>query len=99
LNIPHLEFTNSLTVVNCNGLKDLSFPELSTIGGSILLTNNTQLSAISDNAFPKLTNIAGSFMAAGSIKRITLPSLQSVRGSFLFHTTASLECEELRAKL
>merc|ERR1712000_594297 len=59
-------------------LNNLSFPELTTIGGGFLVANNTELEAV--DQFPKLKTIAGALDFRGVFENVTFPALGDVRG-------------------
>jgi hypothetical protein len=61
---PNLTSTgNDLAFVSCGMLTNLSFPQLTTIGGGFLIANNSQLETI--DQFPQLKTVAGALNFAG----------------------------------
>lgn len=69
---------NDIAFVSCGNLKNLSFPQLTTIGGGFQIANNSQLEVV--NGFPKLKTIAGALDFRGVFENVTFPSLSDVRG-------------------
>jgi len=65
---PNLTETgNDIAFVSCGSLNNLSFPELTTIGGGFLVANNTELEAV--DQFPKLKTIAGALDFRGVFEK------------------------------
>jgi hypothetical protein len=61
---PNLTRTgNDVAFVSCDKLSNLSFPQLTTIGGGFLVANNSELEVV--DQFPKLKTIAGALDFAG----------------------------------
>ena len=56
----------------------MSFPQLTTIGGTFLIANDTQLANIS--GFNNVATIGGSIDWTGSFDTASLPSISDVRG-------------------
>lgn len=71
------DVSGTLTVAGNNKLEKLSVPELQSLGGALLVANNTRLDTV--EAFPKLEQVDGSVDLTGSFRHIDLPKLQNVR--------------------
>lgn len=85
------EVGGSFSFAKCPQLSKISSPKLKEVGGTFLLANNTNLAAV--EGFPKLTKVGGSVDFSGKFKKVTLPSLDDVRGSFNLQTTEKLDCD------
>jgi hypothetical protein len=69
---------SSLSFVNCSSLDNLTFPSLTTIGGTFLIANNTALKDV--GGFDKVDTIGGSIDWTGTFDNASLPSISDVRG-------------------
>lgn len=56
--------TGDLDFVSNNNLKNVSFPQLTSIGGALLIANNTELDDV--NGFPKLKTVFGAIKLRGN---------------------------------
>lgn len=76
---PNLTETGSdIAFVSCANLNNISFPELTIIGGGFLVANNSELTEV--NGFPQLKTIAGALDFAGVMEEVKMPKLGDVRG-------------------
>ena len=78
---------SSLSFVNCTSLTNMSFPQLTSIGGTFLIANNTQLSTI--GGFDQVTTIGGSIDWTGSFNNASLPAINDVRGGVNVQSSSS----------
>ncbi|KAG4301336.1 hypothetical protein PCK1_002262 [Pneumocystis canis] len=80
----------SLSIYNNSELDSLSFPSLTSIGGTFLLRNNGKLTAI--HGFPNVSSIGGSLSWSGPLVNISLPSISDIKGTVLIESSSSLTC-------
>ena len=78
---PNLTETGqSLVFAGCSSLTNLSFPQLTTIGGGFLVANNTELTTI--NGFQKLKTVGGAIDFLGVFEKYDsltpLPTLTDI---------------------
>ncbi|KAH8893508.1 hypothetical protein GQ53DRAFT_645091, partial [Thozetella sp. PMI_491] len=96
---PNLTSTKSgdISFVGNEALTNISFPVLTSIGGGLLIANNTNLSAI--DGFSKLKAIGGAVKLRGSFSDIEFPALGDVKGAFDASSTANINssCKTLEA--
>lgn len=71
-------------------LTNISFPQLETIGGDLLIVNNTELDNI--DGFPELATVGGAVVLGGDFSNASLPALDDVRGSLRIQTSAQFDC-------
>lgn len=64
-NLTHTE-SGDISFVGNGKLDNLTFPKLTSIGGGLLIANNTELSKI--DAFPQLESVGGAIKLRGSFK-------------------------------
>lgn len=83
---------NSLTIGRNSDLEEIEFPELTSLGGALVIFDNDGLSSFS--GFPELTRVGGSVSMNGSFDNGTFESLNSVSGGFNLRSTGDLTCEE-----
>jgi hypothetical protein len=95
---PNLTKTQSgdISFVGNANLKNISLPRLTTIGGGLLIANNTQL--IELNGLPALKTISGAVKLRGSFDVVTFPALNDVKGAFDLSSTGDIEksCDEFK---
>lgn len=85
---PNLTRTgNTIAFVDSPSLASLEFPMLQTIGGGLLLANNTDLTAIT--GFPELTTINGDINFYGTFGAVALNSLSDVKGAASVYTSSN----------
>jgi hypothetical protein len=84
----------SLVFVGNGRLSNITFPQLETIGGDLLVANNTELKAI--DGFPKLATVGGAIVWVGDFTNASLPVLDDVRGSLRINTTGQFDCSPFR---
>lgn len=88
------EVEGSLRIVANEQLTNITFPKLTTVGGELGFSNNTDLQDLGD-AFPKLSDIKGAVNIAGDIGKFELPDLKQVAGTFKLESTNSdLDCSK-----
>lgn len=69
---------NWLSFVNCSLLTNLSFPDLTQIGGTFLIAHNSDLVTI--DGFDKVQVVGGSIDWTGDFDNASLPSISDVLG-------------------
>ncbi|GAB1315178.1 cell wall protein Ecm33 [Madurella fahalii] len=87
--------TGDISFVSNGNLNNLTFPVLTTIGGGLLIANNTQLARLT--AFPRLEEVGGAVKLRGSFDEISFPALDLVAGAFDAASTNDISesCEAL----
>jgi len=80
----------SMALVSCNKLSNLTANSLESVGGTFLLANNTKLETV--DGFKKLSKVGGAIDLSGTFKKVSLPSLSDVRGSLNLQSTNKLDC-------
>jgi len=84
----------ALIVVDNNQLNKISMNQLSIVGGTFSIGNNSNL--VSVDGFPKLEQVRGSIDLSGGIDKVDIPALQDVRGGMRLQTTSSsFQCNNL----
>ncbi|KAF9179034.1 hypothetical protein BGZ51_004210 [Haplosporangium sp. Z 767] len=83
----------TLSIVSNNLLSNISFGELTTIGGALLIANNTELTTV--DGFSKLKNISGVLNIRGAFTNITLPSVSTVQGGMSVLSSSEFDCSTL----
>lgn len=85
---PNLTSTgNTIAFVDSPSLSDVEFPMLQTVGGGLLLANNSELSGI--NGFPELSTINGDINFYGTFSSVSFNSLQDVKGAASVYTSSN----------
>ncbi|KAK0720883.1 hypothetical protein B0H67DRAFT_552974 [Lasiosphaeris hirsuta] len=87
---PNLTTTKAgdISFVGNANLKNISLPLISTIGGGLLIANNTALSEV--DGFPKLKTVGGAVKLRGNFTNAEFPSLNDVKGAFDVSSTADI---------
>lgn len=81
-------------MVDNNQLNKISMNQLSIVGGTFSIGNNSNLASI--DGFPKLEQVRGSIDLSGAINKVEIPALQDVRGGMRLQTTSSsFQCSNL----
>ncbi|KXX81936.1 Protein ecm33 [Madurella mycetomatis] len=95
--LPNLTSTErgDISFISNGNLNNLTFPVLTSIGGGLLIANNTELTRMA--AFPRLEEVGGAVKLRGSFDEIEFPALELVEGAFDVASTEDIEdvCEEL----
>jgi len=81
-----------LAFVADSSLTNISMPLLKTIGGGLLIANNTKLLDIT--GFPALESAGGAVSISGNFTKAAFPSLKDVKGTFNAQTSAKFSCNE-----
>jgi len=81
-----------ITFANNDNLKNVSMPELKTIGGTLQFVNDSSVTDIT--GFPKLTIVHGSIDVSGDFDQAEFPAIRDIRGGFNLQTTAEFSCDE-----
>lgn len=87
-NLTKLE-SGDLSFVGNSRMTNITFPKLTTIGGGLLIANNTALSKI--NGFPALTFVGGAVKLRGSFDEAELPAIKTVKGAFDASSTTDIQ--------
>jgi len=80
--------TGDISFVGNANLKNISVPALASIGGGLLIANNTALDDI--NGFPALKKVGGAVKLRGSFTKAEFPALNDVKGAFDVSSTADI---------
>lgn len=88
---PNLTSTKSGTVafVGNPNLKNVTFPKLTSLGGALLIANNTALGEVS--GFPVLKTVGGAIKLRGSFTKVEFPALNDVKGAFDISSTGDIQ--------
>lgn len=85
---PNLTRTgNTIAFVDSPSLNDLEFPMLTTIGGGLLLANNSELDSIT--GFNSLKSISGDINFYGTFDAVSFNSLTQVQGAAVVYTSST----------
>ncbi|ORX67916.1 hypothetical protein DL89DRAFT_269096 [Linderina pennispora] len=96
ISVPLEQAKKSITINANNQLVSLQFPELTSIGSSLNIINNTKFRSIDSSTFPQLKTIdAGSFYV-GNIDNITFPKLTKIKGVFNVTGSGDLDCSSFK---
>ncbi|KAK6843520.1 gpi-anchored cell wall organization protein ecm33 protein [Apiospora arundinis] len=87
LNLTEIQ-TGDLSFVGNSAVKNISFPQLTKVGGGFTIANNTELEKL--NSFPKLAMIGGAVRLRGSFDEVSLPAIDDVRGVFQVTSTEDI---------
>jgi len=86
---PNLTATgNTIAFVDSPQLTNLSFPMLETIGGGLLLANNTKLESLS-GSFDSVETINGDINFYGTFDTVSFKSLTDVKGASTIFTSST----------
>lgn len=93
-NLTHTE-SGDISFVGNGALLNMTFPKLTSIGGGLLIANNTGLDKVT--YFPKLTDVGGAIKLRGNFTEVDFPELNVVKGAFDVSSTGDVKssCEEL----
>lgn len=92
---PHLKTVGqTLSIVSNNNLNNISFSELTSIGGALLIANNTLLTSV--NGFGKLKDISGVLNMRGDFSNVSFPEVSSVQGGMsVLSSSKDFDCSTL----
>ncbi|KAG0362478.1 hypothetical protein BG005_005491 [Podila minutissima] len=95
LDVPALKTVGqTLSIVSNNVLSNISFAELTSIGGALLIANNTELTTI--DGFQNLKDIAGVLNMRGAFNNISLPHVTNVEGGMsVLSSSNDFDCSTL----
>lgn len=95
VNLPKLsEVGGTLSVIHNNDLTDIDFNNLVTVGGAVVIANNTRFSKI--DGIPNLEDIGSALVVQGSFNELDLHSLKSVKGGAQIITnSANYSCDSM----
>jgi hypothetical protein len=97
-NAPNLTSTSKgdISFVANSGLTNISFPALTSIGGGLLIANNTALGKV--DGFNKVKSVGGAIKLRGNFTEVDFPGLKDVKGAFDCSSTADLQssCNTLK---
>ncbi|KAJ1730390.1 cell wall protein Ecm33 [Coemansia biformis] len=99
LSVPALKTADKSITISGNSFEVIAFPQLTEIGSSLNIVNNTNFRSITDKTFPKLQSIPGSMVLQGSFDNITFPALKNVDGQVSLSGKGKLSCKEAEAEL
>lgn len=92
LSLPVLKsIGGTLSLLKNENLGKVEFPNVTEIGGGLMIVNNTKIDRI--NFYPKLTIIGGAIELVGNIKETNLKNLKLVKGSAKIKSSdSSFDC-------
>ncbi|KAG0376943.1 hypothetical protein BGX24_006985 [Mortierella sp. AD032] len=92
---PHLKTVGqTLSIVSNNLLSNISFPELTSIGGALQIANNTELTSV--QGFAKLKEISGVLNMRGDFSNVSFPEVSSVQGGMsVLSSSKDFDCTTL----
>ncbi|KAG0349345.1 hypothetical protein BG004_007529 [Podila humilis] len=95
LQVPNLKtIGQTLSIVSNNLLNNISFTELTKIGGALLIANNTELVAI--DGFTNLQEISGVLNMRGAFDNVSLPHVTTVQGGMsVLSSSNNFDCSTL----
>ncbi|KAG0329011.1 hypothetical protein BGZ99_003641 [Dissophora globulifera] len=95
INVPLLKSVGqTLSIVSNNVLRNISFAELTSIGGALLIANNTELTDVS--GFNKLKDISGVLNMRGAFNNVSLPAVTAVQGGMsVLSSSKDFDCSTL----
>ncbi|KAF9114274.1 hypothetical protein BGX27_011252 [Mortierella sp. AM989] len=95
INVPKLKSVGqTLSIVSNNLLNNVSFAELTTIGGALLIANNTELTNV--DGFNKLKDISGVLNMRGAFNNVSLPAVSTVQGGMsVMSSSSTFDCSTL----
>ncbi|KAK5094457.1 cell wall protein Ecm33 [Exophiala xenobiotica] len=86
---PNLTSTgNTIAFVDSPSLTNISFPMLETIGGGVIIANNTELTSLT-GAFDSLETIDGDINFYGTFEAVSFKALTDVKGASTIYTSSS----------
>ncbi|KAF9983610.1 hypothetical protein BGZ75_004907 [Mortierella antarctica] len=92
--VPNLQTVGqTLSIVSNNLLSNVSFAELTTIGGALLIANNTALTTV--DGFGKLKDISGVLNMRGAFTTVSLPAVSTVQGGMSVLSSTNFDCSTL----
>ncbi|KAF9956126.1 hypothetical protein BGZ72_002991 [Mortierella alpina] len=92
--VPNLHTVGqTLSIVSNNLLSNVSFAELTTIGGALLIANNTELTTV--DGFGKLKDISGVLNMRGAFTTVSLPAVSTVQGGMSVLSSTNFDCTTL----
>jgi aspartate 1-decarboxylase len=77
--------SGDISFVSNNALTNISFPQLTTMGGGLLIANNTKLGEI--DGFNKLKTVGGAIKLRGNFTEVSFDALNDVKGAFDLSST------------
>ncbi|KAG0278068.1 hypothetical protein BGZ95_004773 [Linnemannia exigua] len=84
----------TLSIVSNNLLSNISFSELTSIGGALLIANNTELTSV--DGFAKLKEISGVLNMRGDFSNVSFPQVSSVQGGMsVLSSSKDFDCSTL----
>jgi hypothetical protein len=88
--------SGDISFVSNNKLTNLSFPQLTTMGGGLLIANNTLLDSI--DGFNKLKSVGGAIKLRGNFTDVSFDALNDVKGAFDLSSTNDISsvCDKLQ---
>ncbi|KAK3055367.1 cell wall protein Ecm33 [Extremus antarcticus] len=97
LSFPNLTMVGqSFYFVDNPSLTNISAPSVKTVGGGLVMSNNTDLQTV--NGFNKLESVGGAVDFNGNFKNVMLPALQNVRGGFNLQSKQNVDSSCARFK-
>ncbi|GJJ74495.1 hypothetical protein EMPS_06853 [Entomortierella parvispora] len=93
--IPHLKSVGqTLSIVSNDKLSNISFSDLTAIGGALLIANNTELTVV--DGFRQLKDISGVLNMRGAFSTVSLPAVTTVKGGMsVLSSSNDFDCSTL----
>ncbi|ORY07997.1 hypothetical protein K493DRAFT_310009 [Basidiobolus meristosporus CBS 931.73] len=88
---------DALSIIGNSKLSNVTFPALESIGGALLIANNSALHIV--EGFDKLTTIGGSLQIVGALTNLTLPELKNIKGITNIQSSDEFDCAQASGKL
>jgi hypothetical protein len=97
ISFPNLTMVGqSFYFVDNPSLTNVSAPSIKTVGGGLVMSNNTDLEVV--NGFNKLESVGGAVDFNGNFKNVMLPALENVRGGFNLQSKQNVDSSCARFK-
>ena len=97
LSIPNITETGgSFSLTSNYELREISLPNLKSIGGALFINGNSNFNNLDDETFPSLRKVSGTVDITGPIDSLHLPSLREVRGGINIQSNSkSFSCKNV----
>lgn len=95
LQLDKVQSVGSLTLASNSEMRNVSFANLTTIGGSFVIANNTHFGKI--YGFPKLKVVRGTVQFQGDLTQASLPGLEEIDGGVMVESSNIFDCSTFDA--
>ncbi|KAJ1916347.1 cell wall protein Ecm33 [Mycoemilia scoparia] len=83
----------AVTISENSALENITFPNLTDIGGSLNIQNNTKMTYLYPDSFPKLKSISGSIVLIGPFDNASFTAISHMDGSLSMKSTGDINCD------